>query len=147
MSKATATGMSTVLRLMPADLAVVITGAIISATTAGRMPLKIAVRVGLFLIASGVRKMAIIRMMIKEGRMVPNAAARLPFTPFNLSPITVLIFTARMPGIDCAMASKSRNSSCLIQWCFSTTSRWIMEIIAQPPPKVKLPILKKVENS
>ena len=111
------------------------------------MPLKIAVRVGLFLIASGVRKMAIIRMMIKEGRMVPNAAARLPFTPFNLSPITVLIFTARMPGIDCAMASKSRNSSCLIQWRFSTTSRWIMEIIAQPPPKVKLPILKKVENS
>ena len=53
MSSATAMGMMTVRQVMPAARAVVITGATIRATTAGRMPLKMLVSVALPLMVSG----------------------------------------------------------------------------------------------
>ena len=83
MSNATAMGMATVFQVMPAERAVVMTGATISATTAGRIPLKIRDTIALFLITSGVRKMAIARIIKKEGKMVPIAAVMLPFKPFR----------------------------------------------------------------
>ena len=64
---------------------------------------------------SGVRKMAIARMIRKEGRIVPAAATMLPRGPRSLSPTEVAIFTAKIPGIDCAMARRSRKSSRSIQ--------------------------------
>ena len=123
MRSATAMGIIMVLALMPADLAVVITGVMIRATTAGRMPLKILLNTSLFLMASGVRNMAIARIITNDGKIVPKAAHKLPLKPRNLSPMTVDILTAKMPGIDWAMASRSRNSVCSIQWCLSTISR------------------------
>ena len=91
--------------------------------------------------------MAMARMMTNDGKMVPKAAARLPFTPLSLSPITTEMFTAKMPGIDCAMASRSRNSSFAIHLWLSTISRSMIDIIAQPPPKVNAPIFMNVSHS
>lgn len=61
-----------------AERAVEKTGAIIRATTAGRIPLKMLVSVSFSLIVSGVRNMAIAKMIKKEGSIVPNAAAMQP---------------------------------------------------------------------
>jgi hypothetical protein len=61
---ATTIGIQKVFRFNPAARAVVITGAMISATTAGRIPIKIAVKVLLDLMVSGVRKMAMIQRVI-----------------------------------------------------------------------------------
>ena len=77
--------------------------------------MKIAEITRLFLIISGVRKMAIARIIRKEGSMVPNDATTLPLVPRSLSPTAVAMFTARMPGSDCAMARRSRKSSFSIQ--------------------------------
>lgn len=111
MSRATAAGIHRVFQLIPAVRADVITGAIIRATTAGRIPLKILTRVGFVLIFSGVRNMAIARMMRKEGRIVPKAEKTLPNFPLILSPTATDMLTARMPGKDWATASMSRKSS------------------------------------
>ena len=51
-------------------------GTAISATTAGRMPLKIAATT--LLSSNCLKKMAIARMMRNEGRAVPNAVAMAP---------------------------------------------------------------------
>ena len=118
-----------------------------SATTAGRMPLKMRLSTSLFLMVSGVRKMAMARMMTNDGNIVPTAAAMLPFTPRSRSPITTEMFTARMPGMACAMASRSRNSSFSIHLWLSTISRSMIEIIAHPPPKVNAPIFMNVSNN
>ena len=83
----------------------------IRATTAGRIPLNTGDNMELFLIISGVRKIAMASIMKNEGRIVPNAAQIDPFTPLSLSPTATEILTARIPGNDCATASKSRNSS------------------------------------
>ena len=115
MSNATATGIIIVFFPILAARAVVITGAMIKATTAGRMPMNILLMISLFLIVSGVRNMAISKMIVKEGRIVPKAAARLPLSPRKRSPTDTDIFTAKMPGIDCATARRSRNSSFSIQ--------------------------------
>lgn len=144
---ATTIGIQKVFRFNPAARAVVITGAMISATTAGRIPIKIAVKVLLDLMVSGVRKMAMLRMMKNDGKIVPRAATKLPNPPLSLSPTTTAILTAKMPGRDCAIASRSINSSFSIQPCRSTTSLSIIEIIAHPPPNVNAPILKNEENS
>ena len=64
MRRATAAGIHAVFHPIPAERAVVITGATINATTAGRMPLKIAVRVGFEVIVSGVRNMAMALSLI-----------------------------------------------------------------------------------
>ena len=118
-----------------------------SATTAGRTPLKMADRVSLFLMRSGVRKMAMHSMMRNEGNMVPSAAAVAPRMPRSLSPTATEILTARMPGSDWATASRSRNSSRSIHPLRSTISFSIIEIMAHPPPKVNAPILKNDRNS
>ena len=143
---ATRRGIQTVFHPIFAALAEVSTGAMIRATTAGRIPIKIDEITRLFLIMSGVRNMAIAKIIRKEGKMVPRDAMMLPRVPRNLSPIAVAIFTARMPGRLCAIAKRSRKSSFSIQWYLSTISRSIMEIIAHPPPNVNAPILKNEAN-
>ena len=144
--RATMNGIHTVFHFRLADFADVITGAMIRATTAGRIPMKMEEITLLFLIMSGVRKIAMKRIMRKEGRMVPREAMTLPFHPFILSPTDVARFTANIPGRDCDMARRSRKSFLSIQWCLSTISLSMMEIMAQPPPNVKRPILKNVEK-
>ncbi len=139
--------MKIVFKFIPADFAVVSTGATINATTAGLMPLNILLIISLFYMVSGVRNIAIAKIIKNEGKIVPKAAVMLPLEPFNRSPVTTDMLTASMPGIDCAMARRSRNSACSIHLCFSTISRWIIEIIAHPPPKVNAPILKNVANN
>jgi len=88
-----------------ADRALVITGAMIRATTAGRIPMNTLLNTGLFRIRSGVRNTAMVNMIRNEGIIVPSAAHRLPAPPRILSPTATEIFTARIPGIDCATAS------------------------------------------
>ena len=70
MSNATAIGIATVLYPILALFAVESTGAIIKATTAGRIPLKILLITSLFFIESGVRNMAIARIIKKDGRKI-----------------------------------------------------------------------------
>ena len=103
MSAATANGIHTVFQRSLAAFADVKTGARIKATTAGRIPMKMDEITRLFFIRSGVRKMAMKRIIRKEGRIVPTAAAILPFPPLILSPTAVAILTASMPGNDWAM--------------------------------------------
>ena len=113
--KATTSGIHTVRSFSFAALADDSTGAMIRATTAGRMPMNMAEMTWLFLIVSGVRKMANARIIRNEGRIVPRAAKTEPRPPPILSPTAVAMLTARMPGSDCEMASRSRNSSRSIQ--------------------------------
>ncbi len=147
MSNATDMGMAAVFHPMLAALADDMTGATINATTAGRIPIKMFERVSLFFMRSGVRNIAIARIMVNEGRIVPMEAVIAPFIPRSLSPTATEMFTARMPGKDCATASRSRNSSRSIHFFLSTISFSISDIIAQPPPKVNAPILKNDMNN
>ncbi len=144
---ATISGIHTVFQPIFAAFAEVRTGAIIKATTAGLIPMNIEEITRLFFIMSGVRNIAIARMIMNDGSIVPREAIILPLVPRNLSPTAVAILTARMPGRLCAIANRSRKSSRSIQWYLSTISRSIIDIIAQPPPNVKAPILKKEANS
>ena len=81
-----------------------------------------------------------------EGRAVPNAVATAPRTLFNLYPTKILILMANTPGQLWAMAIKSSISLRSIQrWRFTTSSS-INGIMAYPPPRVNMPILKKVLN-
>ena len=141
----TAMGIMTVRRLMWAHLAVVITGTTMRATSAGRKPLKILSTTGLLYMR--VKKMAMSRIIMNEGRIVPNAAAKLPRTPRSLFPTRTAMLTANIPGYDCVIVSWSRNSSRLIHLCLSTTSRSMIGIIAHPPPKVNAPIFINVIKS
>ena len=99
MSNATAMGIITVFQLSLAALAADSTGATIRATTAGRIPLNTGDNMELFLIISGVRKIAMASIMKNEGRIVPNAAQIDPFTPLSLSPTATEILTARIPAL------------------------------------------------
>ena len=67
MATATNTGIHNVRHVMPEAFAELMTGATISATTTGRMPLNIAERVGLDVIVSGVRNIAIARIIRTGG--------------------------------------------------------------------------------
>ena len=87
-------GIHTVFQLIFAARAVVSTGATISATTAGRIPWKMLLISWLFFMSSGVKKIAIARIIIKDGRIVPSADTMLPLSPRRLSPITTDILTA-----------------------------------------------------
>ena len=78
----TAIGIIIVLYVIFADFAILHKGAAISATTAGRIPLKILLTVGFDLIST--KKEAIKRMITKEGREHQRAAIILPFVPLNL---------------------------------------------------------------
>lgn len=108
--KAVRHGIQAVRHPILAALADVNTGAMMSATTAGRMPMNIDEITALFFIRSGVRKMAMSRMMMNDGKMVAKADNTAPRLPRSLSPIMAAIFTAKMPGNACAMAKRSRNS-------------------------------------
>ena len=55
------------------------TGTTISATTAGRMPLKAASTTGLWRMSANIR--AIARMMTNDGRTLPSSAATAPLRP------------------------------------------------------------------
>ena len=50
-------------------------------------------------------------MMRNEGSMVPNAVIMLPRIPRSRYPIKMDILTARMPGADCDIESRSMKSS------------------------------------
>ena len=79
MSRAETTGIHTVVRVILADLAMLKVGAAISATTPGRMPLKMRSTVGLSLKVW--KKRAMERIIRNEGRMVPKAVTKLPRQP------------------------------------------------------------------
>ena len=78
--------------------------------------------------------------------MLPRVATILPLVPLSLCPRKIDMFTARIPGADCEIASTSIKSSSLIQPLLSTTSFCIIGIMAYPPPIVKAPILAKQVN-
>ena len=46
------------------------------------------------------------------------------------------------PGVICETATMSANSALVIHACCTTTSFWIRESMAYPPPKPKNPILR-----
>lgn len=51
------------------------------------------------------------------------------------------------PGVVWLMATMSVNSLTVSHWCFSTTSCWMSEIMAYPPPKLNIPIFVNVMNN
>ena len=51
------------------------------------------------------------------------------------------------PGVVWLIATMSVNSLTVSHWCFSTTSCWMSEIMAYPPPKLKIPIFVNVMNN
>lgn len=67
-----------------ADLAVVKTGERIRATTAGRIPLNMLDSTWFCCIVSGVRKIAILRIIKKDGKIVPKVATIAPGIPLIL---------------------------------------------------------------
>ena len=48
--------------------------------------------------------MAIHRIIMNDGSMVPSDAVTAPFMPRNLSPTATETFTAKIPGKDCDTA-------------------------------------------
>ena len=109
MSKATVIGIHIFFIFIFADLAVVSTGAIIKATTAGRIPLKIRSTIGLSYDLE--KNIAISSIRIKDGRTVPKVEIIQPLSPLTLFPTMIEILTAKIPGKDWEIASASRNSS------------------------------------
>ena len=69
-------------------------------------------------------------MMRNEGSMVPNTVIMLPRIPRSRYPIKMDILTARMPGADCDIASRSMKSSLAIQFRLVTISFSISGTIA-----------------
>ena len=51
------------------------------------------------------------------------------------------------PGVVWLIATMSVNSLTVSHWCFSTTSCWMSEIMAYPPPKLNIPIFVNVMNN
>ena len=97
-SKAPDTGIQAFRHVIRADLAVLNTGAMIRATTAGRIPLKMRSITGLSVMRE--KKMAMSSIRINDGATVPNVAAILPRVPFSLFPTRMDMFTAKIPGRD-----------------------------------------------
>lgn len=93
-------GIHAVRQVILADLAEVITGAMIRATTAGRIPLNMAESVTLFFIKSGVKKIAIASIIRNDGIIVPSAATVDPRLERSLSPTATDMLTAKIPGND-----------------------------------------------
>jgi hypothetical protein len=85
--------------------------------------------------------------MRNEGKAVPMPVHNAPRVFFNLYPIKTLIFMAKAPGQLCAYSYKVTKSFLVpIHLFLSTTSDSITGIMACPPPKVNMPILKNVLN-
>lgn len=138
-------GIQKLFNLIPADLPKHRSGAAISATTAGRIPLKIRSITGLSL--NWVNNIAINSITTKDGRIIPTLVDKLPLKPSLFLPTNIAVLREIGPGTDCANASISINSSSASHFFLFTTSLRIRGIIAYPPPKVKAPILKKTKNS
>lgn len=51
------------------------------------------------------------------------------------------------PGVICEMATMSVNVVSSIHPCTVTTSFWMSESMAYPPPIVNIPMMKNVMNS
>lgn len=81
---ATTSGIHTVFMVSLAARADVMTGAIISATTAGRIPMNIDEMTWLFLIISGVRNIAMSSMMTNDGSIVPAGSHNAAFQTSHL---------------------------------------------------------------
>lgn len=94
----TTRGIHAFFREIPADLLNPVNGAAIKATTAGRIPLKIRSTIGLFL--NCVKIMAMKRIVMKEGRMMPKPENKLPLNPNRLLPTNKAVFNAMGPGMD-----------------------------------------------
>ena len=91
-----------------------------SATTTGRMPLKIRSIVAFS--RKRWKKSAMHKIIPKDGRTAPNAAQIAPHTPHNLYPVKIAILTAKIPGAACASAIRSKKSFLLIQLRRSVSS-------------------------
>ena len=87
-----------------------------------------------------------IKMMRKDGKIVPNAIQNAPQNFRNLYPIKMAILTAKIPGTVCAKAIKSRKSSFVINLRLYTTSPSISGIMEYPPPIVNRPSRVKKRN-
>ena len=73
---------------------------------------------------------AMARIMKNDGNIVPKVVTILPRIPLNLYPMKIEMLTARMPGVDWEMASKSMKSSLAIHFRLSTISYSINGTIA-----------------
>ena len=113
MSNAAVTGISRYHPLSLADLDNLNSGAAMSATTAGRMPLKAASTAGNSFQSAKI--IAITRIIRNEGSTAPNTAPHTPFQPPILQPMKIAELTAINPGAACAKAIMLRNSSSSIQ--------------------------------
>ena len=70
------------------------------------------------------------KIITNEGIDKPNVAKKLPQNPATRKPIYVAALTAIGPGVDSDIASMSRISLLLTHFLFSTTSFWMIGIIA-----------------
>ena len=103
-------------------------GAAMSATTAGRTPLKNFSTHGLSLKLW--KNMAMMMMAMMDGRAMPTAPTMPPHTPFSLYPICDAMSMAKIPGVDCATTMMSINSCRSIHLLLSTNSRYMIGIMA-----------------
>ena len=69
-----------------------------------------------------------------------------PHVPRILYPMWLAMFIAKSPGVACATANMSMNSSFSSHFFLSTISFSMSGTMAYPPPMVKLPILLNVIN-
>ena len=83
---------------------------------------------------------------MREGSTTPSVHMTAPPMPATSCPAYVAMLTANGPGVLSDMAMKSSRTSWLSQ-PLATISSMMSGIIACPPPMVKSPILKKVQNS
>lgn len=81
-----------------------------------------------------------------DGSTTPRVEHMAPNIPPFLNPTNVLIFIAKGPGVDSDIAINSKRVLLSIKEYLIIFS-FIKGIIAYPPPKVKRPILKNIENS
>ena len=104
------------------------TGPMISATTAGRIPLKAASTTGLW--RTSAKKSAMASRMTNDGSTTPSSAAAAPRSPRTLYPTKTEVLSEIGPGTDWASVSRSRNSLRSTHCRLSITSRSISGIIA-----------------
>lgn len=97
-SSAATMGINAVFHVSFAAFDILHSGATMSATTAGRIPLNIRSTTGLS--AKDVKQMAMVSMIRKDGSALPSAHVILPLTPFSLYPTNIDVLIAITPGAD-----------------------------------------------
>ena len=115
-------------RLTFDTFAILKTGAAMSATTAGRMPMKMLSTTRLS--RNSRKNTARMRMNSTGITMLPATAVTAPRVPRNRLPTSVATLAAKMPGNACATDSTSRKSSLLSHPRRSTNSFSISGIMA-----------------